>query len=95
MREKRAERYIARLDSLTSALSNSDDEITFDTWASHYLSYDESRRPEVPDRSTPIDAPLYAQGYLDERRELQPNRPPCRKTRASGSSAGTTTRAGT
>ena len=29
----------------------------------------------MPDRSTPRDAPLYAQGYLDERRELLPNRP--------------------
>ena len=75
VREKRAERYMARLDSLASALSNSEDEITFDTWASRSLSYDESRRPEVPDRSTPKDAPLYAQGYLDERLELQPKRP--------------------
>ena len=74
VREKRAERYLARLDSLASALSTSEDEITFDTWASHYLSYDESRKPEVPDRSTPRDAPLYAQGYLDERIELQSNR---------------------
>ena len=74
MREKRAERYLARLDSLASALSTSEDEITFDTWASHYLSYDESRKPEVPDRPTPRDAPLYAQGYLDERIELQSNR---------------------
>ena len=30
----------------------------------------------MPDRSTPRDAPLYAQGYLDERIELQPSRPP-------------------
>ena len=75
MRQRRAQRYTARLDSLASALSNSEEETTFDTWASHYLSYDESRRPEVPDRSTPRDAPLYAQGYLDERIELQPNRP--------------------
>ena len=75
VREQRAKRYMARLDSLASALSNSEEEITFDTWASHYLSYDESRRPEVPDRSTPRDATLYAQGYLDERIDLQPNRP--------------------
>ena len=39
-----------------------------------YLSYDESRKPEVPDRSSPKDAPLYAQGYRDERIELQPSR---------------------
>ena len=58
-----------------SALDSSEDEITLDTWASRYLSYDQSRKPEVPDRSTPKDAPLYAQGYLDERIELQPNRP--------------------
>ena len=31
--------------------------------------------PELPAGSTPKDAPLYAQGYLDERQELQPNRP--------------------
>ena len=74
IRQRRAERYMARLDSLASALSTTEEEITFDTWASHYLSYDESRRPGVPDRSTPRDAPLYAQGYLDERIELQPNR---------------------
>ena len=65
---------ITRLASLASALYTSEEEITFDTWASHYLSYDESRRPEVPDRSTPMDAPLYAQGYLEERIDLQPNR---------------------
>ena len=76
VRQKREERYIARLDSLASALSNTDDTITFDTWAGHYLSYDESRKPDIPERSTPKDAPLYAQGYLDERIELQPNRPP-------------------
>ena len=74
LRQRRAERYMARLDSLASALSTTDDTITFDTWASQYLSYDKSRRPEVPDRSTPRDAPLYAQGCLDERIELQPNR---------------------
>ena len=38
-------------------------------------SYDESRKPKVPASSTPKDAPLYAQGYLDERLELTPNRP--------------------
>ena len=93
---KRAERYMARLDSLASTLSTNEEETTFDTWASHYLSYDESRRPEVPDRSTPRDAPLYAQGYLDERFELQPSRPALfRRTKTFGSSAGTTTRADT
>ena len=78
-RQGRAQRYVKRLNALATALQPTADQPerfpTFDTWASHYLSYDESRRPEVPDRSTPRDAPLYAQGYLDERIELQPNRP--------------------
>ena len=66
---------MARLNWLTSALETEDDSATFDSWASRYLSYDESRKPELPASSTPKDAPLYAQGYLDERIELQPNRP--------------------
>ena len=74
-RQERAGLYLARLDWLASALSASEDEITFNTWASDYLSYDESRRPDVPGRSSPKAAQLYAQGYLDERRELQPKRP--------------------
>ena len=74
-RRDRAATYMARLNWLASALSNTEDSITFDTWASRSLSYDESRKPEVPDRSTPRDAPVYAQGYLEERRELQPRRP--------------------
>ena len=73
-RRDRAATYMARLNWLASALDSSDETITFDTWASHYLSYDERRRPEVPDRSTPRDAPLYAKGYLDERIQLQPSR---------------------
>ena len=74
-RQDRAEHYVARLDWLASALENSDDPESFDSWCGRYLSYDESRKPEVPASSTPKDAPLYAQGYLNERRELQPSRP--------------------
>ena len=40
-----------------------------------YLSHDRSTKPELPLKSTPRDAPLYAQGYLDERQTLQPTRP--------------------
>ena len=93
VRQERSERYLASLDWLATTLSNSEDEITFDTWCSHYLSYDESRKPEVPDRSTPRDAPLYAQGYLEERIDSTPAGRNFRETRTSGSSAGTTTRA--
>ena len=74
-RRGRAKNYIARLNSLATALENGDDSTSFDSWCSRYLSYDESRKPEVPARSTPKDAPIYAQGYLDERLELQPHRP--------------------
>ena len=95
VREKRAERYMARLDTLASALSTSEDSITFDTWASRSLSYDESRRPEVPDRSTPRDAPVYAQATWTNAENSSPTGQTCRRTKASGNSAGTTTRAGT
>ena len=71
----RANHYVARLNWLASALKKDDDSATFDSWCSHYLSYDESRKPELPAMSTPKDAPLYAQGYLDERQDLQPTRP--------------------
>ena len=74
-RRDRAATYIARLDWLASALETTGDSRTFDTWASRYLSYNKDQKPEVPERSTPQDAPLYAQGYLDERIELHPNRP--------------------
>ncbi len=74
-RRGRADRYLARLNSLASALENGDDSTSFDSWCGRYLSYDESRKPVVPARPTPTDAPLYAQGYLDERLELQPTRP--------------------
>ena len=36
--------------------------------------YNKDQKPEVTERSTPKDAPLYAQGYLDEPLELQPTR---------------------
>ena len=74
-RQGRAERYVARLDWLATALENGDEKASFDSWSSRYLAYDEARKPELPARSTPKDAPLYAQGYLDERLELQPRRP--------------------
>ena len=74
-RRNRAATYLARLDWLASALDNTENSITFDTWASRYLSYNKDQRPEDLEHSTPKDAPLYAQGYLDERIELQPNRP--------------------
>ena len=61
--------------ALESTTDHQDEEPTFDSWCSRYLSDREDRRPELPDRSTPRDAPLYAQGYLDERLDLQPNRP--------------------
>ena len=42
----------------------------------HPLSvHDGSPKPELPHKSTPRDAPLYAQGYLVERQTLQPKRP--------------------
>ena len=71
----RANHYVARLNWLASALKKDDDSATFDSCCSHYLSYDESRKPELPAMSTHKDASLYAQGYLDERQDLQPNRP--------------------
>ena len=79
-RRGRSERYLARLNSLVNALQNSEepppDPASFDTWCYRYLSHDLSPKPELPHKSTPRDAPLYAQGYLDERQSLQPQRPP-------------------
>ena len=45
------------------------------SWCTRYLSHDRSPKPELPLKSTPRDAPLYAQGYLVERQTLQPQRP--------------------
>ena len=52
-RRDRAATYLARLDWLASALDSTEDTITFDTWASHYLSYNKDQKPDVPERSTP------------------------------------------
>ena len=79
-RQGRTERYFTRLNSLTNALQNTGepapDSASFDSWCIRYLSHDLSPKPELPRKSTPKDAPLYAQGYLDERQTLQPQRPP-------------------
>ena len=79
-RRGRADRYLAQLNSLANALQNPEgqaqDSASFDTWCTRYLSHDRSPKPELPLKSTPRDAPLYAQGYLEERIELhQPTRP--------------------
>ena len=70
-RRGRAERYIAQLNSLANALQNSEepaqDPESFDSWCYRYLSHDRSPKPELPLKSTPREAPLYAQGYLVER----------------------------
>ena len=52
------------------------DPASFDSWCTRYLSHDRSPKPDLPLKSTPRDAPLYAQGYLVERQTLQPQRPP-------------------
>ena len=79
-RRERAERYVDRLNALANALQNSEeppqDPASFDTWCTRYLSHNHSPKPELPLKSTPRDAPLYAQGYLVERQTLQPQRPP-------------------
>ena len=68
-RRGRADRYLARLNSLANALQNSEepapDSASFGSWCTRYLSHDRSPKPELPLKSTPRDAPLYAQGYLD------------------------------
>ena len=43
------------------------------------LSCERARKPELPERSRPKEAPLYAQNYLDQRWQLQPNRPEDRR----------------
>ena len=74
-RRGRADRYIAQLNSLANALENTGepppDPASFDSWCTRYLSHDRSPKPELPLKSTPRDAPLYAQGYLAERQALQ------------------------
>ena len=52
------------------------DSASFNSFCTGYLSHDRSPKPELPHKSTPRDAPLYAQGYLVERQSLQPQRPP-------------------
>ena len=78
-RRGRAERYVEKLNSLANALQNSEeatpDPASFDSFCTRYLSHDRSPKPEFPLKSTPRDAPLYAQGYLAERQTLQPTRP--------------------
>ena len=65
-RRERAKRYLAQLNSLASALQNSEepapDPTSFNSWCTGYLSHDRSPKPELPYKSTPRDAPLYAQG---------------------------------
>ena len=79
-RRGRSDSYLARLNSLANALQNSEepppDSASFNSWCTRYLSHDRSPKPELPLKSTPRDAPLYAQGYLVERQTLQPKRPP-------------------
>ena len=82
-RRGRADSYLARLNSLVNALQNSEeppqDPASFDSWCTRYLSHDRSPKPELTLKSTPRDAPLYAQGYLVERQTLQPQRPAARR----------------
>ena len=79
-RRERSERYLAQLNALANALQNTEepaqDSASFGSWCTRYLSHDRSPKPDLPLKSTPKDAPLYAQGYLAERRSLQPQRPP-------------------
>ena len=78
-RRGRADNYLARLNSLANALQNTEeptpDPASFNSWCTSCLSHDRSPKPELPLKSTPWDAPLYAQGYLVERQTLQPQRP--------------------
>ena len=65
-RRGRSDRYLAQINSLANALENTgeppQDSASFDTWCTRYLSHDRSPKPELPLKSTPRDAPLYAQG---------------------------------
>ena len=79
-RRGRSDSYLAQLNSLANALQNTgeppQDSASFGSWCTRYLSHDRSPKPELPLKSMPRDAPLYAQGYLVERQTLQPTRPP-------------------
>ena len=49
---------------------------TLAAWVSTIFSYQADKPPTgIPTRSLPQDAPTYAQGCLDQRRPLQPDRP--------------------
>ena len=49
---------------------------TFGSWTVAVLSYKtDPTATGLPTSSTPMDAPIYAQGYLDQRKELQTTRP--------------------
>ena len=65
----------AKLRRVTTGLSKLQQRCT------RYLSHDRSPKPELPHKSTPRDAPLYAQGYLVERQSLQPKLPTAARRR--------------
>ena len=79
-RNGKAALYKQSLDSLARGLQEAagfrDPNATFDSWATQVLK---DRGDEdhcgLPGRSGPGDAAEYAQGYLDQRRMLQPKRP--------------------
>ena len=95
-RRERAERYLARLNSLANALQNSPepDPASFNSWCTRYLSHDRSPKPELPHRSTPRARRCTPRATWLNARPSSPSAHRCQETRTSFSSAGTTTRAG-
>ena len=82
-RKGTADRYTETLNLLATeqqkASGTEPPHQTFDGWASQVLkAFGTGARVDTPLPGPPVpgDAILYAQGYLDQRRELQPNRPP-------------------
>ena len=79
-RDGRADLYKNSLDSLARDLQEAsglnEPTATFDSWAGHILrDRSHGEQSTLPTSSSPADAASYAQGYLDQRRTLQPKRP--------------------
>ena len=82
-RNGRAALYKETLDSLAQDLQElvgfDEPGRSFESWASQVLKdHGDQEDSALPDSSDPADALAYAQGYLDQRKALQPKRPTSR-----------------
>ena len=79
-RQNRAQVYKSTLDALARDLHEASGleqpAGCFDSWANQVLKDRNQEEPDtLPSSCRPADAVAYAQGYLEQRKALQPNRP--------------------